>query len=206
MSFLQKKSLCFWGFLGVVTLFLGATLAPLCWGSTIQMEKPGKDAVFPNTDNGKRDMSFVTVNGMQFEIDGDPFYFTGANFWSAMNLASLGAGGDRARLDRELDFLASQGVTVLRVMAGTEGPDACAGADVSHAAVRPWSLQRGPAGWARLSIVRDEATGYVCRHVSNQLLELVRGYGPIHQLGERRISFSAPSAIGHDDPFSGICR
>ncbi|GAH15733.1 unnamed protein product, partial [marine sediment metagenome] len=68
-------------------------------------------------------MPFVTVNGMQFETDGVPFYFTGANFWSAMNLASNGTGGDRARLDRELDFLASQGVTVLRVMAGTEGPD-----------------------------------------------------------------------------------
>lgn len=80
---------------------------------------------------------FVTVNGTHFELDGCPYYYVGTNYWYGLNLASAGSGGDRARLERELDHLRSLGITNLRVMAGSEGPD-----------TEPWrmvpSLQTSP--------------------------------------------------------------
>ncbi len=63
---------------------------------------------------------FVTVKGRQFLLDGKPYYFAGANLWYGMYLGSPGKTGDRARLTRELDQLASQGVTNLRVLAISE--------------------------------------------------------------------------------------
>ncbi|MDH4468875.1 MAG: cellulase family glycosylhydrolase [Bacteriovoracaceae bacterium] len=66
---------------------------------------------------------FVKVKGTKFELSGKPYYFLGTNFWYGINLASSGAGGDRARLKRELDRLQEMGVTNLRIMAGSEGPD-----------------------------------------------------------------------------------
>lgn len=80
---------------------------------------------------------FVSVSGTRFEIDGSPYYFTGTNLWYGLNLASAGPGGDRARLNRELDRLVALGITCLTVMTGTEGPD-----------TEPWrvvpSLQTAP--------------------------------------------------------------
>jgi hypothetical protein len=67
---------------------------------------------------------FVTVQDTHFEVDGKPYYFIGTNFWYGMNLGSKGIGGDRPRLLRELDALEKLGVTNLRVVAGSEGPDA----------------------------------------------------------------------------------
>jgi mannan endo-1,4-beta-mannosidase len=67
--------------------------------------------------------SFVSVEGERLLLDGRPYRFIGVNYWYGMNLASPGPGGDRERLARELDLLASLGVTNLRVMAGSEGPD-----------------------------------------------------------------------------------
>lgn len=67
--------------------------------------------------------SFVTVRDQQFELEGQPYAFTGVNFWSAMNLAVAGPDGDRKRLLAELDHLAALGVTNLRVMASSEGPN-----------------------------------------------------------------------------------
>lgn len=69
------------------------------------------------------DSNFVKVKGTQFEINGEPYFFVGTNFWYGMNLGSKGAGGDRERLIRELDALKEMGVTNLRVVAGSEGPD-----------------------------------------------------------------------------------
>jgi mannan endo-1,4-beta-mannosidase len=66
---------------------------------------------------------FVSTNGAQFEVGGQPHYFTGANFWQGMNLAADGASGDRPRLGRELDRLQAAGVTNVRVMASSEGPN-----------------------------------------------------------------------------------
>ncbi|MBI3544309.1 MAG: cellulase family glycosylhydrolase [Deltaproteobacteria bacterium] len=80
---------------------------------------------------------FVKVNGTRFEVDGKRYAFVGTNFWYGMNLGVEGRLGDRPRLLRELDRLKALGVTNLRVLAGSEGPDS-----------EPWrivpSLQQGP--------------------------------------------------------------
>jgi mannan endo-1,4-beta-mannosidase len=66
---------------------------------------------------------FVTVKGTGFEINGKPYHYLGTNFWAGLNMGSKGPGGNRERLLRELDRLKSMGITNLRVMAGSEGPD-----------------------------------------------------------------------------------
>lgn len=63
---------------------------------------------------------YVKVAGRHFTLDGRPYYFAGANLWYGMYLGSPGVTGDRARLVRELDRLASQGVRNLRVLAISE--------------------------------------------------------------------------------------
>ncbi|MCI1779114.1 MAG: cellulase family glycosylhydrolase [Bacteroidales bacterium] len=65
---------------------------------------------------------FVRVSGGHFIVDGKPYYFTGTNFWYGPILASVGEGGNRKRLARELDTLKSIGITNLRVLAGADGP------------------------------------------------------------------------------------
>ena len=63
---------------------------------------------------------FVKVEGKHFTLDGKPYYFAGANVWYGMYLGSPGKTGDRARLEKELDQLASEGVLNLRVLAISE--------------------------------------------------------------------------------------
>jgi mannan endo-1,4-beta-mannosidase len=66
---------------------------------------------------------FVRVSGTRFMVGNSPYYFVGTNFWYGMNLGAEGVAGDRARLIRELDTLKSLGVTNLRILAASEGPD-----------------------------------------------------------------------------------
>jgi mannan endo-1,4-beta-mannosidase len=66
---------------------------------------------------------FVTVSGRQFQLDGKPYYFAGANLWYGMYLGSPGKTGDRRRLTKELDQLAAQGITNLRVLAISEASE-----------------------------------------------------------------------------------
>ena len=63
---------------------------------------------------------FVTVKGRQFQLDGKPYYYAGANLWYGMYLGSPGKTGNRARLTSELDQLAAQGIDNLRVLAISE--------------------------------------------------------------------------------------
>src|SRR6187399_48058 len=76
------------------------------------------DAAAPATS--KRDSGFVTVKGRQFQLDGKPYYYAGANLWYGMYLGSPGKTGNRARLTNELDQLAAQGIDNLRVLAISE--------------------------------------------------------------------------------------
>ena len=64
---------------------------------------------------------FVKVKGKQFEIGGKRYCFLGTNLWYGCNLGSLGAGGDRERLVRELDHLKSLGISNVRVLGASEG-------------------------------------------------------------------------------------
>lgn len=69
------------------------------------------------------DAGFVTVKDGGFYIDGKPYKFVGTNFWYGAILASEGRGGDRARLEVELDSLQSIGIDNLRILVGGDGPD-----------------------------------------------------------------------------------
>lgn len=64
---------------------------------------------------------FVRVEDGRFVLNGNHYYFTGANFWNAMALGSEKAGGDRQRLATELDALSERGLTNLRILASSEG-------------------------------------------------------------------------------------
>ena len=63
---------------------------------------------------------FVRVDGTRFTLEGRTYRFAGANMWYAAWLGADAPFGDRARLRRELDALASMGVTNLRILGGAE--------------------------------------------------------------------------------------
>lgn len=69
-------------------------------------------------------MDFVTVEDTRFVYKNEPYFIKGANYWQGINLASKDEyGGDRRRLNKELDELKEMGVNNLRIMASSEGPD-----------------------------------------------------------------------------------
>ena len=63
---------------------------------------------------------FVQVRGTQLVVNGSPYHFAGTNMWSGCYLASPGPTGRRERLCRELDLLAHNGITNIRIMASSE--------------------------------------------------------------------------------------
>ena len=63
---------------------------------------------------------FIKVIGNQFIKNNSPYHFIGTNFWYGAHLAAKKS-GDRARLIKELDTLKVNGITNLRIMAGSEG-------------------------------------------------------------------------------------
>ena len=67
--------------------------------------------------------SFVRVEDGKFVCEDYPSHFVGTNFWYGAILGSEGVGGDRARLEAELDTLKALGMTNLRVLVGGDGPD-----------------------------------------------------------------------------------
>jgi mannan endo-1,4-beta-mannosidase len=67
--------------------------------------------------------AFVTVDGGKFMLEGRRYAFAGANFWQGMNLGVASPAGDRERLRHELDAFVEMGVTNLRIMASSEGPN-----------------------------------------------------------------------------------
>ncbi len=64
---------------------------------------------------------FAHISDGQFIVDNQPYYFVGTNLWYGPILGSQGEGGNRDRLNRELDSLKSIGVTNLRVLVGADG-------------------------------------------------------------------------------------
>ena len=69
---------------------------------------------------------FVKVVNGQFVRGEDTLAFVGTNFWYGPLIASEGRGGNRDRLHKELDALKSIGVTNLRILVGSDGPEGIA--------------------------------------------------------------------------------
>lgn len=66
---------------------------------------------------------FVQVVGHQFQLQGKPYYFVGANMWYGAYLGSTSATGNQARLIKELDILKARGITNLRILATSESSE-----------------------------------------------------------------------------------
>ena len=69
---------------------------------------------------------YVKVVDGEFVLNGEPVSFVGTNFWYGPLIASEGRGGNRERLHKELDALKSIGVTNLRILVGSDGPEGVA--------------------------------------------------------------------------------
>ena len=77
----------------------------------------------PKEGSSSAASSFVRVEDGVFVCDDYPSHFIGTNFWYGAILGSEGVGGDRVRLEAELDTLKALGMTNLRVLVGGDGPD-----------------------------------------------------------------------------------
>lgn len=64
--------------------------------------------------------NFVQVDGSNFILNNKPYYYFGANFWHGAYLGADLVKGDKKRLVRELDLLAENKITNLRIMAASE--------------------------------------------------------------------------------------
>ena len=83
------------------------------------------------------DNEMVRVADGEFMIGDSAYRFVGVNMWYGAILGSEGRGGDRQRLERELDSLEAIGVNNLRILVGGDGEEGIP----SH--ISP-VLQRGP--------------------------------------------------------------
>ncbi|WOI53462.1 glycoside hydrolase 5 family protein [Parvularcula sp. LCG005] len=113
-----------------VLLLAGGSLLAACTGEKTTTSTSAAPAAVPATSSEANSApaaamptGFVTVDGQDFEIDGEEYQYVGVNFWYG---AYLGAGGDIGnveRLRKELDDLKALGVTNLRVLGSSEdGP------------------------------------------------------------------------------------
>ena len=68
-------------------------------------------------------LSFVTVENGRLCRNDKPYTFIGANYWYAAILGSTGKGGNRRRLNKELDELKRLGITNIRILVGSDGDD-----------------------------------------------------------------------------------
>ena len=73
-----------------------------------------------------KEVGFVRVEDGDFVRDGEKLTFVGTNFWYGPIIASEGRGGNRERLHKELDALKEIGVTNLRILVGSDGPEGVA--------------------------------------------------------------------------------
>lgn len=74
----------------------------------------------------KNTSPYVTVKNGNFYLGDSIYRYIGTNFWYGSILASEGRGGDRGRLDRELDSLKRLGITNLRILVGGDGEEGLA--------------------------------------------------------------------------------
>lgn len=74
-------------------------------------------------DNAAEKEGFVEVKDGKFVIGDKEYKYVGTNFWYGGILGSTGEGGDRERLERELDAMLAAGIDNVRVMVGVDGRD-----------------------------------------------------------------------------------
>lgn len=67
--------------------------------------------------------AFVTIRDGKFYREGHAYFYLGTNYWQGMNLGTELQGSDRGRLRRELDQMKKCGISNLRILALSEGPD-----------------------------------------------------------------------------------
>lgn len=70
--------------------------------------------------SSRRNEDFVSVQNGRFHLNGQPYYYVGANLWFGCYLSDPALPGGRARMTRELDQLQSLGVSNIRLLAGSE--------------------------------------------------------------------------------------
>ncbi len=99
-------------------------LIAFVWISTLTTITGAPRALGQNTaPNDAPSSKFIRTRGTDFILNGRRHAYMGANFWYGANLGAEGASGDQLRLIRELDRMHQLGITNLRIMAGSEGPD-----------------------------------------------------------------------------------
>jgi mannan endo-1,4-beta-mannosidase len=91
--------------------------------SSCQSDQTASPTPTPVTPKNPTSDNFVTASHGKFMLAGHSYYFIGANFWQGMNLGVNGPSGNRNLLNEDLDQLQQLGVTNLRVMASSEGPN-----------------------------------------------------------------------------------
>jgi mannan endo-1,4-beta-mannosidase len=94
-----------------------------CQGQTPLREPLMATLPVENKTVGDPPAEFVSVRDGRFMLNGEEITFVGTNFSQGMNLAATGENGDREQLLRELDALQTLGITNLRIMASSEGPN-----------------------------------------------------------------------------------
>lgn len=100
---------------------------------------------------------FVTALDGKLMLDGREYRFVGTNYWYA-SLLALDKDKKRGieRLRRELDFLRSQGVTNLRLLAGAEGSGLLNGVERVGPSIQPTQGQFNSMALDGLDIVLHE--------------------------------------------------
>lgn len=81
---------------------------------------------------------FVKVQNQHFTVKNKPYYYIGTNYWYGSLLAAMAdSAKGKERIRRELDFLKQQGVTNLRILAGSEGQGIINGIERVKPALQP---------------------------------------------------------------------
>jgi mannan endo-1,4-beta-mannosidase len=89
---------------------------------------------------------FVRCRGGQFILGNKPYYYLGANYWYGGILPlQKDPGRGIRRLQKELDFLQSKGVTNLRILAGAEGLGLVSGVERVGPPLQPGQGKFDPA-------------------------------------------------------------
>lgn len=75
------------------------------------------------TQSERETNDFVRVENGEFMIGDSVYRYVGTNFWYGSILGSKGRGGNRERLQKELDLLQATGIDNIRILVGGDGEE-----------------------------------------------------------------------------------